>query len=143
MRTHDVALFLHLVGVLTLVSGIAVAGVGQAVARRAAGAAEVATILRMARVGVLLAAPGAVIVVGAGLWLVHLDGLGLDESWLSQALGLFVVAIVLGAVGGRPPRHAPELAQRPGAAGGAGTPAPPPPPRDPPSAPVDHPPGAG
>jgi uncharacterized membrane protein len=123
MRTHDVALFLHLVGVLTLISGIAVAGVGQAVARRAASAAEVATVLRVARAGVLLAAPGAVIVVGAGLWLVHLDGLGLGEPWLSQALGLFVVAIVLGAVGGRRPRHARELAERLGAAGEPVTPA--------------------
>jgi uncharacterized membrane protein len=112
MSTHDVALFLHLLGVLTLVAGIATAAVAQAVARRAGGPAEVAAILLAARVGVLLAAPGVVVVVGAGAWLVHLDGLGWGTSWLAGALGLLALALVLGAAGGRRPRHARKLAQR-------------------------------
>jgi uncharacterized membrane protein len=112
MSTHDVALFLHLLGVLTLVAGIATAAVAQAVARRASAPGEVAAILRAARVGVLLAAPGVVVVVGAGAWLVHLDGLGWGTSWLVGALGLLVLALVLGAAGGRRPRHARELAER-------------------------------
>jgi uncharacterized membrane protein len=112
MRTHDVALFLHLLGVLTLVAGIAVASVAQALARRASGAAEIAGILRAARAGVLLAAPGAVLVIGAGAWLVHLDGLGWGTPWLDNALALLAIALVLGAAGGRRPRHARELAER-------------------------------
>jgi uncharacterized membrane protein len=112
MRTHDVALFLHLLGVLALVAGIAVAAVAQAVARRASGAAEIAAILRAARAGVLLAAPGVVVVIGAGVWLVHLDGLKWDTPWLTEALALLVVALVLGAAGGRRPRLARELAER-------------------------------
>jgi uncharacterized membrane protein len=112
MHTHDVALFLHLLGVLTLVAGIAAAAVAQAVARRASGPAEVAAILRAARAGVLLAGPGVVVVVGAGAWLVHLDGLGWDTPWLTKALALLVIALVLGAAGGRRPRRARELAER-------------------------------
>jgi uncharacterized membrane protein len=122
MRTHDLALYLHLVGVLTLVGGIVVAAVAQALARRSEGAAEIAAILRAARVGVLLAAPGAVVVVGAGAWLVHLDGLAWDTPWLDQALALLALAIVLGAAGGRRPRHARELAERLRDAGGDVTP---------------------
>jgi uncharacterized membrane protein len=112
MSTHDVALFLHLLGVLTLVAGVATAAVAQAVARRAAAPGEVAAILRAARVGVLLAAPGVVVVVGAGAWLVHLDGLAWGTGWLVGALGLLALALVLGAAGGRRPRHARELAER-------------------------------
>jgi uncharacterized membrane protein len=122
MSTHDVALFLHLLGVLTLVAGIATAAVAQAVARRVGAPAEVAAILRAARVGVLVAAPGVVVVVGAGAWLVHLDGLGWGTRWLVEALALLVVALVLGAVGGRRPRHARELAERLRDAGGEVTP---------------------
>jgi uncharacterized membrane protein len=122
MSTHDVALFLHLLGVLTLVAGVATAAVAQAVARRASAPAEVAAILRAARAGVLLAAPGVVVVVGAGAWLVHLDGLGWGTSWLAGALALLVLALVLGAVGGRRPRHARELAERLRDAGGEVTP---------------------
>lgn len=112
MRTHDLALYLHLLGVLTLVAGIAVAGVAHALARRSRTPAEIAAILRAARLGVLLAAPGVVVVVAAGAWLVHLDDLAWDTPWLAKALGLLVVALVLGAAGGRRPRQARELAER-------------------------------
>jgi uncharacterized membrane protein len=112
MRTHDVALFLHLLGVLTLIAGIAVAAVAQVLARRSSGAAEIAAILGAARAGVLLAAPGLVVAIGAGTWLVHLDGLAWDTSWLTMALALLVAALVLGAAGGRRPRQARELAER-------------------------------
>jgi uncharacterized membrane protein len=112
MHTHDAALYLHLLGVLGLVAGVVTAGLAQVLARRATSAAEIAAILRLARAGVLVAAPGVVTVVGAGAWLVHLDGLGWDTSWLVEALGLFALALVLGAAGGRRPRRARELAER-------------------------------
>jgi uncharacterized membrane protein len=112
MHTHDAALFLHLLGVLTLFSGVAIAAVGHRAARRSSDAGEIAAVLRLARAGVLLAAPGLIVVVGAGAWLVHLDGLGWDEPWLTKALGLLVLALVLGALGGRRLRHARELAER-------------------------------
>lgn len=112
MSSHDVALFLHLLGVLTLVAGIAVAAVAHALARRATSATEIAAILRAARTGVPLAAPGLIVVVAAGAWLVHLDGIGWDTPWLSKALGLLAIALVLGAAGGRRPRQAREQAER-------------------------------
>ena len=122
VSAHDVALFAHLLGVLLLVSGIVVAGVGQRLARRSGTVAEIATLLRVARVGVLLAAPGALVVILAGAWLVDLDGLGWHTSWLMAALALLAISFVLGALGGRRPRHARELAERLRDAGEAVTP---------------------
>jgi uncharacterized membrane protein len=69
-------------------------------------------LLSLARLGVVLAAPGAVLVVGAGSWLVSLEHLRLDTGWLSAALALFVVAMALGAAGGQRPKQARILATR-------------------------------
>lgn len=112
MTTRDVALFLHLVGVLTVVSGVAVAAVAHASARRAADTRAIAALLASARTGVLVAAPGALLLVGAGTWLVHLEGIGWDTRWLDQAIALFAVSLALGAAGGRAPRRAREAAAR-------------------------------
>lgn len=84
MTARDLALFLHLAGVLTLVAGIAIVGATHHQARSAHRAADVAVLLRAARTGVLLAAPGR----------------------------LAILAGVLGGAGGRRPRQARELAER-------------------------------
>lgn len=117
MTTRDLALFLHLAGVLALAAGIAIAAVTHRHARRADQAADVALLLRTARAGVLLAAPGAVLLLAAGIWLIHLEHLDLHVRWLREAIGLFIIAGVLGAAGGRRPLQARELAEHLRAAG--------------------------
>lgn len=111
MTARNLALFLHLVGVLALVAGVASAAVAHRQARRADRAADVAVLLRMARAGVLVAAPGTLLLLAAGVWLIHLERLGLHVRWLRDAIGLFVLAAVLGGTGGRRPRQARELAE--------------------------------
>ena len=50
--------------------------------------------------------------LGFGLWLVHLGGFGYGDGWIDAALVLFVAAIALGAVGGQRPKQARLLASR-------------------------------
>lgn len=119
---RDLALFLHLLGVLGLTSGIVLAAVAHARARRSADIGEVVALLRLARTGVLLAAPSALVVVGAGAWLVGIAGhLDWSTGWLRAAVALFVVSLLLGGAGGRRLRHARELAERLQASGGEPT----------------------
>ncbi len=99
-------LFLHLLGALLFVAGVTVAGIAHGAARRRHRASEVALLLGVARIGVLLIAVGAVLVLAFGLWLVDLRGHGLGEAWIVGALALFALALVLGALGGRRPRQA-------------------------------------
>jgi uncharacterized membrane protein len=108
----ELALYLHLLGVLLFAAGIVVAGVAFETARRRERPAEIALILRLARVGVLLVAPGAVLLFAAGLWLVGVEAAGFDEGWLQAAIALFLAAVGLGGYGGRRPREARELAER-------------------------------
>jgi hypothetical protein len=111
MDDHRFALLLHLLGVLALTSGIVVAGAAHAVARRRDSPEAIAALLGLARIGVLLAGPGALVVVGAGAWLVHLEHLSvLHTEWLRSAVGLFVVSLALGAGGGQGPKQARLLA---------------------------------
>ncbi len=108
----EIALFLHLLGVIVMVSGIVVAGAAHERARRQEGTAEIAALLGLARVGVQLAGPGTLLVLGGGFWLAHLEHLSLSTGWLSGAIGLFVLASALGAVGGQHPKRARLLAAR-------------------------------
>ncbi len=108
----DVALFFHLLGALTFVSGIVVAGVAFEAARRQARPAEIALLLRLTRIGVLLVALGGAVLLAFGLWLVDVGDFGYDESWIDAALALFVAAMALGAVGGQRPKQARILASR-------------------------------
>lgn len=103
---YSYALLLHLVGVLTLFSGIAVAAAAQRAALRQRRIEPFVTLLLLARTGVLVAAPGAVLLIGAGAWLVHLSGLSLRVGWLGAAVAVFAVAAVLGAVGGQASKRA-------------------------------------
>ncbi|HUP31864.1 MAG TPA: DUF2269 family protein [Gaiellaceae bacterium] len=110
--SYEAALFLHLVGVVLFFSGAAVAVAGLAAARRRPRAGEIALLLRLARRGVLLVAVGGLLVLGFGLWLVELTPWSLADAWLAWALGLFLVAAVLGGLGGRRPKRARLLAER-------------------------------
>lgn len=106
VTSYTVALFCHILGALAFVSGIVLAGVPFEIARRRDSAAEIAAILGIARAGAVLAAVGAILVLGFGLWLVHLGGFALSTGWVQAALGLFVVALALGGYGGRRPKRA-------------------------------------
>lgn len=103
---YRVALFFHLLGALLFFSGIAVAGIASEVARRRTRAGDVALVLSIARLGVLLVASGGLLLPVFGLWLVHLGHWGYGSGWVDWALGLYVLAMLLGGIGGRRPRQA-------------------------------------
>jgi uncharacterized membrane protein len=114
---RDVALFFHLLGALLFVAGIVVAGVAFEAARRRDRPGEIALLLGLTRVGVALVGVGALLVLGFGLWLVHLGGFGYGAGWIDAALVLYVVALGLGALGGQRPKQARRLATELAAAG--------------------------
>lgn len=115
LRTLDeVALFLHLVGVVTLFAGMAVAAVGLAAARRRERPAEIALLLGLTRIGVVLVAAGLTLAVACGFWLLDLTEFDLGDAWVATALGLVVLGAILGAFGGQRPKRARLLAERGG-----------------------------
>jgi uncharacterized membrane protein len=109
---EDWALFFHLMGAFAFVGGVIVARVAFEVARRRHGPAEIALLLGLTRIGVLLVAAGALLVLPFGLWLVHLERVGYGAGWVDAALALFVLVAVLGALGGQRPKRARKLATR-------------------------------
>ncbi|HEX6762795.1 MAG TPA: DUF2269 family protein [Gaiellaceae bacterium] len=113
----DVALFFHLLGAFAFVAGTIVAGVVFETARRRATPAEIALLLGLSRIGVLLVALGTLLVLGFGLWLVHLGDWGYGAGWVDAALGLLAAVAVLGTVGGQRPKQARKLAAALAAAG--------------------------
>lgn len=108
----DVALFFHLLGALLFVAGIVLAGVAFEAARRRERPAEVALLLGLTRIGVLLVAVGGLLLPIFGLWLVHLGHFGYGAGWVDAAIVLYVIALALGARGGRRPKQARLLATR-------------------------------
>lgn len=110
--TYNVALYCHLLGALLFVSGIVLAGAGFELARRRPRPAEVALLLSLTRLGVLLVAVGGLLLPIFGLWMVHLGDWGYGTAWIDWALGLYVVALILGGLGGQRPKQARKLAVR-------------------------------
>lgn len=109
----NLALFLHIAGVLLFVSGVVVAGVGFESARRRQRPAEIALLLGMTRWGVALVAAGGLLLLACGLWLVGLeDDVGFGTGWIDAAIALFVAAMVLGGLAGQRPKRARKLATR-------------------------------
>ena len=104
------ALFFHLLGAFLFIAGVIVAGIVFEAARRRRRPSEIALLLGLARIGVLLVALGAVIVLVFGLWLVQLGRFGYGAGWVVTALALFVVVILLGGLGGQSPKRARKLA---------------------------------
>lgn len=109
---ENVVLFLHLVGALTFVAGIVVAGVAFEAARRRDSAEEVALLLSTTRAGVSCVALGGMLLFVCGLWLVELAEVGFGAGWVSAAIALFIVALALGGYGGQAPKRARLLAGR-------------------------------
>ena len=113
MSGDDWLLFFHLVGALAFFAGAAVAAVGQLEALRRRRPSEVALLLGLTRWGVLLVGVGALLTIGFGSWLVaRVPYWTFDQAWIEWAYALWVASMVVGALGGRPARHARELAQR-------------------------------
>jgi len=118
---HWLLLF-HLLGAFCFFAGAAVAGTLQIGAMRRERPSEILTLLRLTRVGVLIVVAGAVLTIVFGIALAHHLGLGLTPTWIRASLGLWLVSIVLGAIGGRTARHARYRAEE--LAGGADEPDP-------------------
>ena len=109
---EDVALFFHLLGAFSFIAGTIVAGVAFETARRQKTPAEIALLLGLSRIGVLLVALGTLLLLGFGLWLVHLGDWAYGAGWIDAALGLLLTVVVLGAIGGQRPKRARKLATR-------------------------------
>ena len=114
MTEREWALLLHLSGVVLVFSGMAVAAVAHAGARRQTQPATIAALLGLTRVGVALVAGGALLIVGSGLWLIEVSNgfYSLGDGWIAGALGLLVLSFALGAAGGQRPKRARRLAAR-------------------------------
>jgi uncharacterized membrane protein len=115
----ELALYLHLLGVVSIFSGMAIAGASFELARRRRRPSEIALLLAGARLAVVLLAAGVLVAVGCGLWLVHLEGIGYGRGWVVAAILLLVVSLALGGLGGQQPRRARLLARRLAAEGDA------------------------
>ncbi len=108
--TYSVALVLHLLGAITFVAGIVVAGVAFEAARRRPHPAEIALLLSITRFGVLLVALGTLLIGAFGLWLVHLGSWGYGSGWVDTSIVLYLAALALGGLGGQRPKQARRLA---------------------------------
>jgi uncharacterized membrane protein len=108
----DAVLFFHLLGALVFAAGVAVAGVAFESARRRDRPAEVSLLLGLARIGALLVVSGGLLLLVCGLWLVELEDVGFGAGWLDAAITLFVLALLLGGIGGQRPKRARKLASR-------------------------------
>jgi uncharacterized membrane protein len=99
---------------MLLFAGMAVAAVSEAGARRQERPDLIAALLGLTRTGVALVAAGALVIVGSGLWLIEASNgfYSLGDGWIAAALGLLVLAFVLGGIGGQKPKRARRLAAR-------------------------------
>ncbi len=108
----NVALFFHLLGALLFVAGIVLAGTAFEAARRRGQPTEIALLLSLTRIGVVMVAVGGLLLPIFGLWLIDLGHFGYGSGWVDAAIALYVVALVLGALGGQRPKQARQLAAR-------------------------------
>jgi len=110
MSGYQIGILFHLVGVILFFAGIAVAGVVATAAPRREKPSEVALILGLARYGAIMLGVGGLVLLLAGFYLSgKIDGYG--QRWLEISILLFVVALVLGAWGGRRSRKTREYAE--------------------------------
>ena len=111
MTGYQIGILFHLIGVILFFAGAAVAAVATMAAGKREKPSEVAAILGLARPGALMLGVGGVILLLAGFYLSgKIDGYG--QRWLEISILLFVIALVLGAWGGRRSRGVREYAAR-------------------------------
>ena len=100
MSGYQIGILFHLIGVILVFAGAAVAGVVATAAPRRQKPSEIAVILGLARPGAILLGIGGVVLLIAGFYLSgKIDGFG--QRWLEVSILLFVIALVAGALGGR------------------------------------------
>lgn len=113
MTTYQWLLGLHVISALLFLGGAVTVGVIHMAATRAARPSGAAKLLGLTRPGVAVVGVGALASLGFGLALVeHLPYRSLDDTWVALSLALWVVSMLLGAVGGRSARHTRYLAER-------------------------------
>jgi uncharacterized membrane protein len=112
VSTYQIALLLHVFGVIVMVGGIITAGLAYYAARRRERPSQIAAILLLSRHGVLVGAIGFVLTTGFGLWLVHVSRYDYTEPWLVAVYALFGASNVLGGATGGVPKRARLLAER-------------------------------
>ena len=114
MSGRELALLVHLTGVVFLFSGMSIAGVLHGAARRHERPSQVALLLGLTRIGVLFVAAGGVFVLIGGFWLIgESDGIySLGDRWILAGLVLLLAAFVLGWLGGQQPKRARLLAEQ-------------------------------
>ena len=109
---YNVALFLHLIGAVLLISGIVVAGVAFEAARRRNSPRDIALLLGLTRAGVALVAVGSILVGAFGLMLVPMGRWGYGAPWVDSSIALYILALLLGGLGGQKPKQARLMASR-------------------------------
>jgi uncharacterized membrane protein len=114
---HDWLLLIHVAGAFSVLAGALLAVVLNQAALRRAKPSEVALLLGLIRVAVVLIALGMVVTLAFGLWLVSDTAYDFGDGWIDASVALWVVALVLGTVGGRRDRHTRELAEQLAGAG--------------------------
>jgi uncharacterized membrane protein len=120
VNAHDLGLLVHLLGVLLFFGGALVAWINLEAARRRDRPSEIVLLLGVARIGAMIVLAGTALTLGGGFWLAaDIDQFG--EAWLQLSLALFLVALVLGALGGQHPKRARRLARRLADSGDAAT----------------------
>ena len=112
MTRYDWLLLFHVLGAFLLLSGAIVAGIFQLAAMRRDRPSEIALLLGLTRPAVVIVGIGSLVTLGFGLWLAHDAGYGFGDEWVVTAIVLWAVSIALGGMGGRPLRHAREMAER-------------------------------
>lgn len=117
MSRHDWLLLIHVAGAFLVLSGALLAVVLNQAALHRDRPSEIALLLRLTRVSVVLIILGMAVTLAFGLWLLSDTEFDLGDGWVGAALALWIVALVLGAVGGRRDRKTRELAERRAAAG--------------------------
>jgi uncharacterized membrane protein len=107
MTGRDLALLVHLTGVIFLFSGMSIAGVLHAAARRHERPSQIALLLGLTRIGVLFVSAGALLVLIGGFWLIEESNgfYSLRDGWILASLILLVASFVLGGLGGQQPKR--------------------------------------
>jgi hypothetical protein len=101
MTNYELLLFLHLIGVFALVSGVAGSIACRAVATRVGSSEAVLALLDGSSFAVRrVAMPGSLLVLAAGLGLVARShgAWSLSDAWIAGAIVLWLASAVLGAL---------------------------------------------